>query len=160
MEALNVYLSGRLAGVLSRDDRGRLSFQYDADYLASGREAVSVTFPLSVEPYQERDIMAQPMFVAFPRVLPKRAKSSASERPCLMLASRTLQRSCASRNAYSKQRTDLSPDEPSPPICEPNVSLALRICCARPRLRLTRSPISAALDPRAISKVFSRENTA
>lgn len=58
MEALNVYLSGRFAGVLSRDDAGRLSFRYDSEYLASGYEAISVTLPLSVEPYQERDIMA------------------------------------------------------------------------------------------------------
>lgn len=58
MEALNVYLSGRFAGVLSRDDAGRLSFRYDSEYLASGYEAISVTLPLSAEPYQERDIMA------------------------------------------------------------------------------------------------------
>lgn len=58
MEALNVYLSGRFAGVLSRDDAGRLSFRYDSEYLALGYEAISVTLPLSAEPYQERDIMA------------------------------------------------------------------------------------------------------
>lgn len=58
MEALNVYLSERFAGVLSRDDAGRLSFRYDSEYLASGYEAISVTLPLSAEPYQERDIMA------------------------------------------------------------------------------------------------------
>lgn len=58
MEALNVYLSGRFAGVLSRDDAGQLSFRYDSEYLASGYEAISVTLPLSAEPYQERDIMA------------------------------------------------------------------------------------------------------
>lgn len=58
METLKVYLSGRLAGRLIRDDSKRLSFCYDADYLTSGNEAISATLPLSSDAYQERDIMA------------------------------------------------------------------------------------------------------
>ena len=58
MERLNVYLCGKLAGVLERD-AGTLTFRYLPDYLADpDAAALSGTLPLSAEAYGERDIMA------------------------------------------------------------------------------------------------------
>ncbi len=58
MERLNVYLCGKLAGSLERND-GAVSFRYLPEYLASPDAAVvSSTLPLSPDVYEERDVMA------------------------------------------------------------------------------------------------------
>ena len=47
MEQLDVYLCGRLAGTLLRDNSGMLTFRYLADYLASNAAIpLSGTLPL------------------------------------------------------------------------------------------------------------------
>lgn len=59
--ALDVYLQADKAGQLIQDDDGRLSFQYDAGYLASSSPmAISVSLPLTEEPYP--DNFARPFF--------------------------------------------------------------------------------------------------
>ena len=59
MEQLDVYLCGRLAGTLLRDNSGMLTFRYLADYLASNAAIpLSGTLPLGAEPFDERDIAA------------------------------------------------------------------------------------------------------
>lgn len=59
MERLDVYLCNRLAGTLTRDDGGALSFRYGTDYLASSdAAAISSTLPLSNVPFEERDVAA------------------------------------------------------------------------------------------------------
>ncbi len=59
MEQLDVYLCGRLAGTLLRDNSGVLTFRYLADYLASNAAIpLSGTLPLGAEPFDERDIAA------------------------------------------------------------------------------------------------------
>lgn len=57
MECLDVYLCGQRVGILERIE-GRLSFRYLSEYLSTGREAISVTLPLSEKSYEERDVMA------------------------------------------------------------------------------------------------------
>lgn len=58
MERLNVYLCGRLAGSLERDDKS-VRFRYLPEYLSSPYpSAVSSTLPLSPDVYSERDVMA------------------------------------------------------------------------------------------------------
>lgn len=52
MKQAKVYQRDRLAGILTENENGFL-FQYDAGYLKSpGAEAVSLTLPLSAEPYR------------------------------------------------------------------------------------------------------------
>ncbi len=54
MKQANVYAGNNLAGVLTEDDLG-YEFKYDADYLKSeDAEAVSLTLPLSVNPYRDK----------------------------------------------------------------------------------------------------------
>lgn len=53
MKQGKVYLYDRFAGLLTEDEEG-FTFAYDAGYLASeGAEAVSLTLPLTAEPYHE-----------------------------------------------------------------------------------------------------------
>ena len=60
MKRALVYLYDRLAGRLTEDENG-FTFEYDADYLASGdAEAVSLTLPLRAEAY--RDTVLFPFF--------------------------------------------------------------------------------------------------
>ncbi len=60
MKRALVYLHDRLAGRLTEDENG-FTFEYDTDYLASaGAEAVSLTLPLTPEPY--RDTVMLPFF--------------------------------------------------------------------------------------------------
>lgn len=54
MKHAEVYVSNKLAGVLTEDDLG-YEFKYDSDYLKSEKaEAVSLTLPLSTKPYREK----------------------------------------------------------------------------------------------------------
>lgn len=60
MKQANVYVSDRLAGVLTEDDGG-YEFRYLPEYLASeNAEAVSLTLPLTEKPY--RDNVLFPFF--------------------------------------------------------------------------------------------------
>lgn len=60
MKRALVYLHDRLAGRLTEDENG-FTFEYDTDYLASAdAEAVSLTLPLTPEPY--RDTVMLPFF--------------------------------------------------------------------------------------------------
>lgn len=59
MEQLDVYLCGKLAGMLLRDSNGTLTFRYLPDYIASDSATpISGTLPLGLEPFGERDIAA------------------------------------------------------------------------------------------------------
>ena len=59
MEQLDVYLCGKLAGMLQRDSNGAMTFRYLPDYIASDNATpVSGTLPLGLEPFSERDIAA------------------------------------------------------------------------------------------------------
>lgn len=54
MKQARVYLYQRLAGLLSENENGYV-FQYDTAYLQSENpEAISLTLPLSPEPYQSK----------------------------------------------------------------------------------------------------------
>lgn len=58
---LDVYLHADKVGQLIQDDDGRLSFQYDAGYLASSSPmAISVSLPLTDEPYADK--LVRPFF--------------------------------------------------------------------------------------------------
>lgn len=60
MRQANIYCSDRLAGVLTEDENG-YHFQYDNYYLQSaGAEAISLTMPLTDEPY--RSMVLFPFF--------------------------------------------------------------------------------------------------
>lgn len=53
MKQGKIYLYDQYVGLLTEDETG-FTFAYDADYLASdGAEAVSLTLPLSDEPYHD-----------------------------------------------------------------------------------------------------------
>ncbi len=53
MKQGKIYLYDQYVGLLTEDETG-FTFAYDADYLASGQaEAVSLTLPLSDEPYHD-----------------------------------------------------------------------------------------------------------
>ena len=53
MKQGKIYLYNQYVGLLTEDETG-FTFAYDADYLASdGAEAVSLTLPLSNEPYHD-----------------------------------------------------------------------------------------------------------
>lgn len=56
--ALDVYLHGRLAGVLLRKDNGNLQFRYDAAYVESRGPALSLNLPLRAEAFPHRDCLA------------------------------------------------------------------------------------------------------
>ena len=54
MKQAVVFLRGIKAGILTEDENG-YTFEYDADYLASAdAEAVSLTLPLSDNPYRDK----------------------------------------------------------------------------------------------------------
>ena len=42
---LNVFLNQKLAGIYKSSDQGNFTFQYDADYLASSKEPLSLSLP-------------------------------------------------------------------------------------------------------------------
>ena len=53
MKQGKIYLYNQYVGLLTEDETG-FTFAYDADYLASSQaEAVSLTLPLSDEPYHD-----------------------------------------------------------------------------------------------------------
>ena len=53
MRQAEIYLYGRLAGVLTEDENG-YTFQYDGDYLAGEPVRLSATFPLQSEKFHDR----------------------------------------------------------------------------------------------------------
>jgi len=55
---LDVYLHGRLAGVLRRKDNGNLQFRYDPAYVEAGEHALSWHLPLRDEAFPHRDCLA------------------------------------------------------------------------------------------------------
>ncbi len=53
MKQAFVFMKGIKAGILTEDEKG-YTFAYDKDYLTSSKaEAISLTLPLSNEPYQD-----------------------------------------------------------------------------------------------------------
>jgi serine/threonine-protein kinase HipA len=58
MKQAKIYVYNRLAGVLTEDENG-YTFQYDDSYLhTDNAEAVSLTLPLSTEPYHDKVLFA------------------------------------------------------------------------------------------------------
>ncbi len=54
MKQAKVYINTTLAGILTEDDTG-YTFVYDSEYLSSkDAEAISLTLPLTNEPYRDR----------------------------------------------------------------------------------------------------------
>jgi serine/threonine-protein kinase HipA len=56
--ALEVYLHGRLAGVLLRKDNGNLQFHYDKPYIEGQGPPLSLNLPLRAEAFSHRDCLA------------------------------------------------------------------------------------------------------
>jgi serine/threonine-protein kinase HipA len=56
--SLDVYLHGRLTGVLHRKDNGNLQFGYDPAYVESRGPALSLNLPLRSEAFPHRDCLA------------------------------------------------------------------------------------------------------
>ncbi len=63
---LDVYLNGRLTGILLRKDNGNLQFRYDRSYLEVKGQPLSVKLPLRAEAYPHRDCL-----VFFGNLLPE-----------------------------------------------------------------------------------------
>ena len=55
MRQAEIYLYGRLAGLLTEDENG-YTFQYDARYLADDPVRLSVNFPLRQEKFFDRNL--------------------------------------------------------------------------------------------------------
>ena len=56
MKQATIFLRNLKAGLLTEDENG-YTFQYAADFLASGQaEAVSLTFPLTDKPFQSKTL--------------------------------------------------------------------------------------------------------
>lgn len=55
MRQAEIYLYGRLAGLLTEDENG-YTFQYDAGYLADDPVRLSVNFPLQPEKFFDRTL--------------------------------------------------------------------------------------------------------
>jgi serine/threonine-protein kinase HipA len=55
---LDVYLHGRLTGVLLRKGNGNLQFRYDGDYVKAGGQPLSWNLPLRSEAFPHRDCLA------------------------------------------------------------------------------------------------------
>lgn len=55
MRQAEIYLYGRLAGLLTEDENG-YTFQYDARYLADDPVRISVNFPLQPEKFFDRSL--------------------------------------------------------------------------------------------------------
>lgn len=55
MNALDVYLHDRRAGLLERLENARLRFSYDRAWLAEAAASISLSLPLSEEPYEDPD---------------------------------------------------------------------------------------------------------
>ena len=55
MRQAEIYLYGRLAGLLTEDENG-YTFQYDAEYLADDPVRLSVNFPLQPEFFFDRSL--------------------------------------------------------------------------------------------------------
>ncbi|MFR9634034.1 MAG: HipA N-terminal domain-containing protein [Rikenellaceae bacterium] len=54
MKQAQIYMYGRLAGVLTEDDNG-YTYQYDSDYLScEDKEPISLTLPLQESPYVDK----------------------------------------------------------------------------------------------------------
>ena len=62
---LNVFLNQKLAGVYKSSDQGDFTFQYDADYLASSKEPLSLSLP-----FQEKEFDAAQTEPFFPDCFP------------------------------------------------------------------------------------------
>lgn len=56
--ALEVYLHGRLAGVLLRKENGNLQFRYDKGYVEAKGPPLSLNLPLRTEAFPHRDCLA------------------------------------------------------------------------------------------------------
>jgi serine/threonine-protein kinase HipA len=56
--ALEVYLHGRLAGLLLRKDNGNLQFRYDKAYAEANEPPLSLNLPLRTEAFPHRDCLA------------------------------------------------------------------------------------------------------
>jgi serine/threonine-protein kinase HipA len=56
--ALEVYLHGRLAGLLLRKDNGNLQFRYDKAHVEANGPPLSLNLPLRTEAFPHRDCLA------------------------------------------------------------------------------------------------------
>ena len=65
---LNVFLNQKLAGIYKSSDQGNFTFQYDADYLASSKEPLSLSLP-----FQEKEFDAAQTEPFFSGLLPDEA---------------------------------------------------------------------------------------
>lgn len=61
-DKLNVWFSGKLAGVLERDSAGRMAFRYDDSWMESGSVALSLSMPLRHEEFDPSDGVAHRFF--------------------------------------------------------------------------------------------------